>query len=160
MLKERLNVLHTLLKVGTAAGAAWMLTDLAFGAANAKTRKRVRERANGFCEDCGKEVSSGKMIVGHLNHDSNNGRNDQNNLKGRCPYCEAEYHIQHADKPGEIGLRKVDNDAVVYGYFCSLLPEQQIELYEMYKSQIDGVFKRMRLDFDPEDLIVFSEELM
>lgn len=108
-----------------------------------QVRNRIKDAANGWCHDCQTEVGTEKLIAAHLLHGTAKQLDKECNGVARCYFCEAQYHLRHADCPSEIGLRKQDNDSITYGHMNSLAEEQRAFLIRTFPEQWSGIVKRL-----------------
>lgn len=133
--------------------AVGSLVSLSFGAASGGAKRLVKERAGGKCESCG-EVVGNRGVIGHLDHTKmlenghhSNRYNVVNNLRLHCLSCEAAWHIQHIGRAKDIGLTEKNNNASVAGNLMNLYyyhsKKKFWQLYELYKDQIDELFKKL-----------------
>lgn len=107
-----------------------------------EVRAEIKKRANRKCDSCGKKVKSeSELIAAHIKHGV---RDKVDNGRAHCKYCEAEYHLEHADNPKKkINLCKQDNDSTVYMRVTNLPILQRLELIKAFPEQWAGVLKRL-----------------
>jgi hypothetical protein len=142
--RERFSQHPELLKITVEFGTLWLLLSIATMAFSAKVRDRIKEGANGRCQDCDAEVGNNHLIAAHIIHGSSAQHDKVANGVARCEKCEARYHLQHADCPQTIGLCKTDNDAVVYGHVRHLDPYEREILISEFPHAWAGVLKRLK----------------
>jgi len=106
-------------------------------------KKEIKERANGKCESCGTNVeSTNKLIAAHIKHGI---KDHPENGMAHCEFCEAQYHLRHADDPRKtINLSITDNDSTTYGHVSKLPFKQKQALISEFSDQWSGVLKRLK----------------
>jgi len=107
---------------------------------SSKTRRKIKENANGACAGCEAKVGKDKLIASHIVH----GRGEISNGRALCEYCEAEYHLEHAENPQTIGLTKHKNDPVVFGHVTHLDQTARNALIGKYADIWQRVLKRLK----------------
>ena len=100
-----------------------------------KQRKIIKDQSRGKCDICGRGVGKKNLIAAHIIHQQGPG-SDFANARAHCVRCEAEYHIRHVSKPGEIGLTRKENDAEAYGHWMSLDQLERTQLQIQYPEEV------------------------
>ena len=141
MKSEKKQILNTFLdKISPFYLSLLTLTLLSQCAFTPKQRKIIK--SSGVCARCEIQVGSRTLIAAHINHERDESYNRLENGIPHCKYCETEYHLMHAFAPQEIGLRRVDNDATIFGHMNELNEVQRNELISEYPEEWDRVCQR------------------
>lgn len=102
---------------------------------------RIKERAEGKCESCGKHVGKEKLIAGHLKHKRDD--HDIRNGRAHCMLCEARYHVSHlGSDSSKIGLRRSENASESWHWWLQLSKEDKSILEKEYPDKIARLKER------------------
>lgn len=136
-----------ILNAALVAGSGLLLYYLTFSAFSRSSRKVIKHRSHGQCEDCGKEVQDKEGIAAHIDHNPNNPNyNLPINGLYRCRICEAKTHLQHAFDPASLGMRAKNTTRSAWGWYVNLTDTERLELPESLTPTIDRLRQMYQKD--------------
>jgi len=103
--------------------------------------RKVKERAGGKCQGCGKTISPNDQIAAHLNHDRSSTNYDNPNI-GRCfcPFCEMSFHYNNHGNPLGIGIKdQAVNRSIIVNWYYALSPDEK----RMARDNFGEPFKKL-----------------